>query len=58
MRRGADLRYNLELIKDWLQNRGNPKAHMRVIEAYQEGLLSSQKSKMLQNKKIRAVSNR
>ena len=37
------VRYNLELIKDWLQNQGNPKAHMRAIETYQRGLLSTQK---------------
>ena len=36
------VRYNLELLKDWLQNRGNPKAHMRAIEAYQQGLRSRQ----------------
>ena len=34
------VRYNLELLKDWLQNRGSPKAHMQAIERYQEGLLS------------------
>jgi CHAD domain-containing protein len=37
------VRYNLELLKDWLQNKGNPKAHMRAIEAYQQGLLSGPK---------------
>ena len=37
------VRYNLELLKDWLHNRGNPKAHMRAIETYQQGLLSSKK---------------
>lgn len=35
------IRYNLELLKDWLQNRGNPKAHMRAIEIYQKSLLSN-----------------
>lgn len=39
------MRYNLELLKDWLQNQGNPKAHMRAIETYEESLLSSQKRK-------------
>ena len=39
------VRYNLELIKDWLHNRDNPKAHMRAIETYQQSLLSNQKSK-------------
>jgi CHAD domain-containing protein len=39
------VRYNLELLKDWLQNRGNPKAHMRAIEAYQRGLLGNQRKR-------------
>ena len=34
------VRYNLELIQDWLHNRDNPKAHMRAIEVYRQGLLS------------------
>ena len=37
------VRYNLELIQDWLRNRGNPKAHMRAIETYQKQLLSNQR---------------
>jgi CHAD domain-containing protein len=37
------VRYNLELIQDWLHNRGNPKAHMRAIATYQQQLLSNQK---------------
>jgi tRNA(His) 5'-end guanylyltransferase len=37
------VRYNLELIKDWLHNRHNPEAHLRAIEAYQSNLLSHQK---------------
>ncbi|MBW4654468.1 MAG: hypothetical protein KME20_15735 [Kaiparowitsia implicata GSE-PSE-MK54-09C] len=39
------VRYNLELIQDWLHNRGNPNAHLRAIELYQEGLLSHQTCK-------------
>jgi CHAD domain-containing protein len=39
------VRYNLELVKDWLQNRDNPVAHMRAIETYQKSLLSNQKKK-------------
>ncbi len=35
-------RYNLELIKDWVQNRHDPVAHQRAIELYQAGLLSNQ----------------
>jgi CHAD domain-containing protein len=34
------VRYNLELLKDWLHNRDNPKAHIWAIEVYQQGLLS------------------
>jgi tRNA(His) 5'-end guanylyltransferase len=37
------VRYNLELIQDWLHNRHNPNAHRRAIEAYQASLLSHQK---------------
>ncbi|NMF86278.1 hypothetical protein, partial [Nodosilinea sp. P-1105] len=41
------VRYNLELIQDWLHNRDNPKAHMRAIEVYRQGLLSyPQKSRI------------
>lgn len=36
------VRYNLELIKDWLSNRHDPAAHLRAIEQYQAGLLSNQ----------------
>ncbi|NEQ52678.1 MAG: hypothetical protein F6K11_21500 [Leptolyngbya sp. SIO3F4] len=39
------IRYNLELIQDWLHNRHNPKAHMRAIKIYQEQLLSSPKKR-------------
>jgi CHAD domain-containing protein len=37
------VRYNLELIKDWLHNRTDPAAHLRAIERYQQDLLSNQK---------------
>ena len=37
------VRYNLELIQDWLHNRENPAAHMRAISVYQQKLLSNQK---------------
>ena len=36
------VRYNLELIQDWLHNRNDPAAHIRAIEVYQQNLLSSQ----------------
>ncbi|MEO0767862.1 MAG: hypothetical protein AAFY72_00280 [Cyanobacteria bacterium J06649_4] len=39
------VRYNLELIKDWLHNRSDPAAHLRAIEAYQKSLLSNQKER-------------
>ena len=38
------VRYNLDLIKDWLHNRSDPAAHYRAIEIYQQNLLSSQKT--------------
>jgi tRNA(His) 5'-end guanylyltransferase len=37
------IRYNLELIQDWVHNRDNPKAHAKAIAAYQANLLSSQR---------------
>lgn len=37
------IRYNLELIKDWLHNRHDPVAHQRAIEIYQASLLSNQR---------------
>jgi CHAD domain-containing protein len=37
------VRYNLELIKDWLHNRSDPAVHLRAVELYQQTLLSSQK---------------
>jgi len=36
------IRYNLDLIKDWLQNRHDPEAHQRAIDIYQASLLSNQ----------------
>ena len=39
------VRYNLQLIQDWLHNRRNPEAHKRAIMAYQQQLLSSEKKK-------------
>ena len=36
------VRYNLELIQDWLHNRNDPSAHLRAIETYQKNLLSNQ----------------
>jgi len=37
------IRYNLELISDWLHNRHDPAAHQRAIEIYQASLLSNQR---------------
>jgi hypothetical protein len=37
------IRYNLELLQDWLHNRHDPRAHQRAIEAYQSGLLSNRR---------------
>jgi hypothetical protein len=39
------VRYNLALIQDWLHNRGNPNAHLKAIQTYQQGLLSNQRRK-------------
>lgn len=40
------VRYNLELIQDWLHTRHNPKAHQRAIRAYKQRLLSNQSEKL------------
>ncbi|AFZ01419.1 helix-turn-helix transcriptional regulator [Calothrix sp. PCC 6303] len=37
------IRYNLELIQDWLHNRQDPIAHYRAIDLYHAGLASNQK---------------
>ncbi len=37
------IRYNLDLVQDWAQNRDDPAAHQRAIEIYRAGLLSNQK---------------
>jgi hypothetical protein len=39
------IRYNLEMVQDWAQNRHDPVAHRRAIEAYQAQLLSNQGAK-------------
>ncbi|WP_013320998.1 helix-turn-helix transcriptional regulator [Gloeothece verrucosa] len=36
------IRYNLELIQNWVQNRHDPVAHQKAIENYQATLLSYQ----------------
>lgn len=38
-----NVRYNEDLIKDWMQNSQGGKAHQRAIELYQASLLSNQK---------------
>ena len=37
------IRYNLDLIQDWLHNRHDPVAHQRAIEVYLSNLMSNQK---------------
>lgn len=37
------IRYNLELMQDWLHNRHDPIAHQRAIRIYQASLLSNRK---------------
>jgi CHAD domain-containing protein len=39
------IRYNLEMLQDWLQNRHDPAAHWRNIEAYHAQLLNNQSGK-------------
>lgn len=36
------IRYNLDLIRDWSQNRDNWAVHQRAIAVYQASLLSNQ----------------
>jgi hypothetical protein len=36
------IRYNLELIQDWIHNQEDPAAHQRAIDLYQARLLSNQ----------------
>ena len=36
------IRYNLELIQDWIHNQEDPAAHQRAIAIYQARLLSNQ----------------
>jgi hypothetical protein len=43
------IRYNLELIQDWLYNRNDPASHRRAIERYQSSLLSNQKKASKKN---------
>jgi tRNA(His) 5'-end guanylyltransferase len=37
------IRYNLELIQDWLHNRDDHIAHFRAIDLYHASLISNQK---------------
>ncbi len=37
------IRYNLQLIQDWLHNRHDPIAHYRAIDLYHADLASNQK---------------
>jgi CHAD domain-containing protein len=37
------IRYNLELLQDWLHNRHDPRAHQRAIDAYRSHLLSNRR---------------
>lgn len=37
------IRYNLELIQDWLHNCEDPNAHHRAIDLYHVSLVSNQK---------------
>ncbi|MEO0373363.1 MAG: hypothetical protein AAF329_01810 [Cyanobacteria bacterium P01_A01_bin.17] len=46
------VRYNLDLIQDWLHNRSDPSAHLRAIELYQRNLLSNQIRKKTRKNRI------
>ncbi|MEG3437800.1 hypothetical protein V0288_11785 [Pannus brasiliensis CCIBt3594] len=35
------IRYNLDLLQDWIQNRHDPKAHQKAIDIYQANLLAN-----------------
>jgi tRNA(His) 5'-end guanylyltransferase len=37
------IRYNSDLIEDWIHNRADPHAHQRAIEVYRANLLSNQR---------------
>ena len=39
------VRYNDQLLQDWMQNRHDGLAHQRAIEIYQASLLSNKKNK-------------
>jgi hypothetical protein len=39
------IRYNSDLLKDWIQNRHDQLAHQRAIEIYQSGLMSGKKKR-------------
>ncbi len=39
------IRYNGDLLHDWMQNRHDERAHQRAIEIYQASLLSNRKRK-------------
>jgi hypothetical protein len=36
------IRYNLDLLQDWMRNRHNPEAHQRTIEVYLANLQNNQ----------------
>lgn len=37
------IRYNLQLIQDWMQNRHDPIAHHKAIDLYQASIIANQK---------------
>ena len=44
------IRYNLDLLQDWLRNRHDPDAHQRAIKVYQANLLNNQSISQNSNK--------
>jgi hypothetical protein len=47
------VRYNLEMVQDWLQNRHDPAVHWRNVEMYQAQLLSNQNAKKTKKRQHR-----
>lgn len=40
------IRYNQELVQDWVAHRQDPQAHLRAIEVYYNNLLGNQRIRL------------
>ena len=47
------VRYNLDLVQDWVQNRHDPIAHQRAIDIYQASLLGNQEQNLRRSSRKR-----